>query len=151
MGNDETVSGEGGLEEWRQSRDPRPGQRPVCDSRTRSTKGDLREGQRHRLETIPLFIKSKFGEQGFKRWLDSRTPLSREIFRLNILASARYPLQEALIDPTLSIASSSTGAGWTGPLNRGDSAQNMAKGVHRLFVRLAAPPARKHWYERQAR
>jgi hypothetical protein len=92
------------------------------------------------VETIPLFIKSKFGEQGFKRWLDAQTPTSHEIFRSSILASAWYPVKDGLIDPTLKFCELFYGGRMDGAIEQGRfSAEHGLKGVYRLFVRLASP------------
>ena len=92
------------------------------------------------VETIPLFIKSRFGEQEFKRWLDTQAPESHEIFRSNILASAWYPLKEGLIDPTLKFCDLFYAGRIDGAVEQGRfSAEHGLKGVYRLFVRLASP------------
>jgi hypothetical protein len=53
--------------------------------------------------TIPLFIKERFGEQGFQKWLESLSPPVRTTFSSSILTPAWYPLQEGLIEPTVKL------------------------------------------------
>ena len=53
--------------------------------------------------TIPLFIKSKFGEVAYNKWLNALAPASQKIFTTGVLVSSWYSLDDALIHSTLKI------------------------------------------------
>jgi hypothetical protein len=92
--------------------------------------------------TIPLFIKERFGEQGFQRWLESLSPPVHKTFSSNILAPVWYPLEEGLIEPTVKLCELFYQGRMDGALEQGRfSAEHGLKGVYKLFVKLASPDA----------
>jgi hypothetical protein len=92
------------------------------------------------VQTIPLFIKAKFGEQGFQKWLESLSPSVRTAFSSIILPPAWYPLHEGLIEPTLKLCELFYRGGMEGAVEQGRfSAEYGLKGVYKLFVKLMSP------------
>jgi hypothetical protein len=92
------------------------------------------------VETIPMFIKKKFGEQGFQKWLQSLPPDIRKTFATNILSPLWYPLRETLIEPTVKLCELFYSGKPDGAVEQGRfSAEHALKGVYRLFVRLTSP------------
>ena len=90
--------------------------------------------------TLPLFIKEKFGENEFKKWLNSLSPDTKKEFEKNILINKWYPLKETLSDPTeklcdLFFDGDSKGAWEIGRF----SADYALKGIYKLFIRVASP------------
>jgi hypothetical protein len=90
--------------------------------------------------TIPAFVKAKHGDAGYRKWLDSLQPATREAFSGTMLSSAWYPLREMLIEPTVSICGLFYGGAMLGAVELGRfSAEQGLKGVYRLFVRIGSP------------
>jgi hypothetical protein len=92
------------------------------------------------VETVPLFIRNKFGEQGFQKWLQALSPESRKTFETKILSPLWYPLKETLIEPTMKLCELFYNGRLDGAAAQGRySAEHALKGVYRLFVRLTSP------------
>jgi hypothetical protein len=92
------------------------------------------------VQTIPLFVKTKFGEQAFQKWLDSLAPDVRKIFASDVLAPVWYPLKEGLIDPTIKLCELHYQGRMDGALEQGRfSAEHGLKGVYRFLVKFASP------------
>ena len=53
------------------------------------------------VHTIPLFIKKRFGEQGYERWLESLSESVNTTFSTIILKNAWFPLGAGVVEPTL--------------------------------------------------
>jgi hypothetical protein len=92
------------------------------------------------VQTIPLFIKERFGEQQFQKWLEALPPESRKHFSSDILPPLWYPLKEAIIDPTLKLCELFYRGKIDGALEQGRfSAEHGLKGVYKLFLKFASP------------
>ena len=92
------------------------------------------------VETLPVFIRTKFGEQGFQKWLQALPQESRKSLDAKILPPLWYPLKETLIDPTVKLCELFYNGRLDGATEQGRySAEHALKGVYRLFVRLASP------------
>lgn len=89
--------------------------------------------------TIPLFVRSKFGDQGYAKWIEQLSEPAKRDMSANILASSWYPLREMLVDPTLLICTMFYGGKMEGATEQGRfSADHGLKGVYRLFVKLGS-------------
>ena len=53
--------------------------------------------------TLPLFVKQKFGEDGFQKWLASLSPEAQDVFKNNVLTVGWFPLKQILSEPTKKI------------------------------------------------
>ena len=53
---------------------------------------------------MPVFIKKKFGDEGFQRWLDAISVEAHRVFISGIKSNEWYPLTETFTKPTANIA-----------------------------------------------
>lgn len=90
--------------------------------------------------TIPLFIKKRFGEGGFKQWIEALTPEARRVYQDHVFSSSWYPLKELMIEPLrkmcfLFYAGDLKGARESGRF----SADHSLKGIYKILVKLGSP------------
>ena len=91
------------------------------------------------VETLPLFIKEKFGEEGFQKWLEVLSPEAQETFRNRILATSWFPLKEILSEPTKKLCETLYGGDLKGAWECGRySADYALKGVYKMFIKLGS-------------
>jgi len=87
------------------------------------------------------FIQEKFGEEGFKKWLDSLSGEAREVYEYSVLANEWYPLTKMLVEPRKKMCVLFYG----GDIAKGAkeagrfSAEYSLSGVYSLFVKLSSP------------
>jgi hypothetical protein len=89
---------------------------------------------------IPIvkFAESKFGATNYE-WTKSLSGPSAEIMK-TVLSSSWYPLQEAIIEPTVKLCDLVYGGKDEGAFEIGKfSADFGLKGVYKLFVKLGSP------------
>ncbi len=55
------------------------------------------------ISSLPVFIKSKFGDIEYRAWLDSLPPKSKEIYEGHILATTWYDIRDSLSVPLKSM------------------------------------------------
>jgi hypothetical protein len=92
------------------------------------------------VETIPMFIKSKFGDQGYQKWIQALRPESQKVFVSSILSPVWYSLKETLIDPTSTLCDLFYRGRMDGAVDQGKfSAEHALKGVYKLFVKFTSP------------
>jgi hypothetical protein len=92
------------------------------------------------VETIPLFVRNRFGEPGFQKWLQALSPQAQKSFSTNILSPVWYPLKETMIEPTVKLCDLFFNGRLDGAIEQGRfSAEHGLRGVYRLFVKLASP------------
>jgi hypothetical protein len=90
--------------------------------------------------SLPLFIKDRYGEEGFRRWLDSLSEQSREIFSLPVFQSSWYPMKEILVEPTKKLCELFFDGNLKGAWVCGrHSADHGLRGIYKVFVRLSSP------------
>ena len=90
--------------------------------------------------TLPPFIKERFGEGGFNRWIDGLTPEAREVYQSSVLASSSYPLKRFLIEPLRKMCSLFYAGDLKGARESGRfSADYSLKGIYKIFVKLGSP------------
>lgn len=89
--------------------------------------------------SIPEFVRSQFGNR-YDEWVNSLTPVAKEIFEKKILASSWYPYQYAVVEPTSQICdlffSGNERGAWEGGRFSADFA---LKGVYKVFVKVGSP------------
>jgi hypothetical protein len=92
------------------------------------------------VETLPIFIKLKHGEQAVSQWLDKLQPATKKEFDNGILSSIWYPLRELFIEPTQVLCDLFYGGKMDGAVEVGRfSAEHALKGIYRFFVKLGSP------------
>lgn len=92
------------------------------------------------VESIPLFVKSKFGDEGHRDWLKSLSPKAREQFQSMIITTKWYPMKEMLEEPTLKICELFYNGKIEGAMEQGRfSAEYGLKGIYKVFVKLGSP------------
>jgi hypothetical protein len=92
------------------------------------------------MEYLPRFVKDKYGEAGYKRFVEKLSPKVKELFTSKIMTSEWYPLEDAVVEPTKAIcdlffAGDSHGAWEIGRF----SADYALRGVYKLFIRMHDP------------
>jgi hypothetical protein len=92
------------------------------------------------VETLPIFIKMKFGEQALERWLKALGALAQKEYSGLIMASGWYPLREMFIEPTQALCDvfferKISGAEEVGRF----SAEHALKGIYKFFIKLGSP------------
>lgn len=91
------------------------------------------------VQTIPLFIKTRFGEDGYATWINSLPESSKKLFTSSLLASDWYPLSETLIQPTLTACEVFYNGKMSGAEELGQfSAEQALKGIYKLFIKLGS-------------
>lgn len=92
------------------------------------------------VETIPKFVKSKFGDEGYRKWLDSLPAETRKQFEFMILSSKWYPLKEMLVEPTIKICDLFYQGNINGAVEQGRfSAEHGLVGIYKVFIKLGSP------------
>jgi hypothetical protein len=92
------------------------------------------------LKATALFIKKKFGNDGYSRWLDSLSDETREIFSDTILSTTWYPMERGFIEPHQAAVDVFYGGDRMGVWKMGRHAAEFGlQGVYKMFVRLGSP------------
>lgn len=92
------------------------------------------------IQTIPIFIKEKFGEENFKKWLEALPPESQKIFSGIILNINWYPFDDAYTTPLqvmceMFFDGSSSGSREGGAF----SAQHALSGAYKYLIKFGTP------------
>lgn len=91
------------------------------------------------VQTIPLFVKAKFGEDGYNNWIASLPEPSKKLFTSHLLASDWYPLNETLVQPTLKVCEVFYNGKLSGAEELGQyNAEHALKGIYKLFIKLGS-------------
>lgn len=89
--------------------------------------------------TLPLFVKQKFGEDGFQKWLASLSPEAQDVFKNNVLTVGWFPLKQILSEPTKKICDLFYNGNIQGAWESGRfSAEQGLKGVYKVFIKLGS-------------
>lgn len=92
------------------------------------------------VETIPLFVKSKFGEEAYQKWMQALSENTRAEFSRIILATKWYPLRQMFEEPTVKICDMFYQGKLEGAVEQGRfSAEYGLRGIYKLFVKLGSP------------
>jgi hypothetical protein len=92
------------------------------------------------LASLPKFIQSKFGAEGFARWLASLAPEAQEIYQGDILISNWYPLSALYTEPTKAFCQVFYNGDLKGAWDAGRyDADFSLKGVYSVFVKFGTP------------
>lgn len=89
--------------------------------------------------TLPLFVREKFGEDGFQNWIDAISPEARAAYKQVILTTEWFPLKQILSEPTKKICDLFYGGNLKGAWESGRfSAEQGLKGVYKVFIKLGS-------------
>lgn len=89
--------------------------------------------------TLPVFVKEKFGEDGFQKWLDSLSPEAQGVFAKNVIPVGWFPLEQILSKPTKKICDLFYNGKLKGAWDSGRfSAEQGLKGVYKVFIKLGS-------------
>jgi hypothetical protein len=92
------------------------------------------------VEMTMLFVRDRFGEEGYQKWLAALPPESREIVVGKILPSGWYPLEAAYVMPTRLVCDLYFGSTKRGAFEVGRySAQRALTGIYKMFVKIGSP------------
>lgn len=87
------------------------------------------------LMTASMFVKEKFGEEGYKKWLEALKPNVRNDFENGILASKWYPMIEYFSEPLKAICDLFFHGNLQGAFDKGYySAQYALRGVYSSVI-----------------
>lgn len=90
--------------------------------------------------TIEQFITAREGQLGVDEWFDALPQASKDILRERILPSNWYPVQQALVDPTLMACKLFFGGDPKGAWELGRySAEQGLRGPYKVFLKIATP------------
>jgi len=89
--------------------------------------------------SLPLFIRTKFGDAGFNRWIQSLSEEAAKVYSTTIFPSSWYPLDKVVIEPTRKFCDLFYGGNIKGAWEGGRfSADYGLKGVLKIFVKVAS-------------
>ena len=92
------------------------------------------------LLSIPIFILKKFGQEKYKRWLESLTPEARAVYSNPIAKSDWYPVESMIVEPTRILCDRYYNGSLRGAWDCGRySAEFGLKGIYRVLVKLRSP------------
>lgn len=92
------------------------------------------------LAAIPIFIRQKFGENGYIQWIGELKPGAQEVYREGIVEKKWYPLNETLNEPLQRMCDMFYNGSLHGAVESGKfSADQGLKGLLKLFVRIGSP------------
>ncbi|MBN1850367.1 MAG: hypothetical protein JW932_17485 [Deltaproteobacteria bacterium] len=91
------------------------------------------------IETLPLFVKDNFREEGYQQWFDALSPEGQKIYQNKIMTSAWYPLKQALLEPTQKFCDLFYSGNLKGAWENGRvSAERGLKGVYKMFIKIGS-------------
>ncbi len=90
--------------------------------------------------SIPIFIIKKFGQEKYKRWLNSLSPEAKLVYGNPIAKGDWFPIGEMLTEPTRQLCELFYNSSLRGAWDCGRySAEYGLKGVYRVLVKLRSP------------
>lgn len=91
------------------------------------------------LASVPEYIKTKFGEDGFRVWLRALGETAHDVYAYPINLNAWYPLIPVLSDPTRKICDLFFAGDVSGAREAGRFSADFAlHGIYKLFVKLGS-------------
>ncbi len=90
--------------------------------------------------TLPAFIKKKFGNEGFDKWLSALSPEAKQIYAAPILANSWFPLTATLTNPTKLMCDLFYKGNMEGAFECGQfSADHALTGIYKVFIKFGSP------------
>lgn len=103
-------------------------------------RGHVMEVKGSVVATLPKFLQTRFGAEGYQRWLNALPQASRATFETPVMPVAWYPLPEALLQPTEAVCRIFYEGDLIGARECGRfSADEGLAGIYRFFVRWGSP------------
>ena len=92
------------------------------------------------LLSIPLFILKKFGKKGYDQWFNTLPPSSKKIYQPPINKTDWFPLECALVEPTMLMCDMFFNKSLQGAWECGRySAEYGLKGIYKVLVKMSSP------------
>ncbi len=92
------------------------------------------------VSSVPHFIKNKFGDTGYQKWLSALSATAQAAFDKPILPNTWYPFKEILLQPTHVLCDLFYGGQTQGAWDNGRfSAETNLKGIYLFFVKMGSP------------
>lgn len=92
------------------------------------------------INSIPEFIRRKFGPEGLSKWLNALSESARRVYNGAVLAGNWYPVKEIMEEPTRKMCELFYRGDVRGAREGGRfSAEMGLKGVYRIFVKWGSP------------
>lgn len=86
------------------------------------------------------FVKQRFGDDGFKKWLEALSPEAREVYSKKILTNLWQPLTAIYTDPTVQLCNLFYKGDSRGAYECGVYGADYAlKGIYSFFVKVGSP------------
>lgn len=90
--------------------------------------------------SLPKFIKTSFGEEGYQKWLNSLSDTAKDIYSRNVLPSSWYPLEQMFTEPTKAVCDVFYNGSVQGAKDAGRySADYGLQGILKVFVKVGSP------------
>lgn len=90
--------------------------------------------------TVGKFVRTRFGDEGFARWLEGLPPAARAIHGGTVVPSGWYPAGPALVEATDHVCRAFFGGDAKGAWECGRfSAEEGLKGVYKIFLVVGTP------------
>jgi hypothetical protein len=92
------------------------------------------------IQHLVPYIKEKFGEEAYQKWLDTLPPESQKIYSAQILPSMWYPVKEASRIPTETMIKLFFDSDPKKAIDVGIyTAEKMLKGIYKAFIKFGSP------------
>lgn len=92
------------------------------------------------VSTIPGFVISEFGNEGYRKWYNELSPDAKDVFETKIMSNSWFPLKEIMTEPTQLICDLFYGGDLKGAFKLGSYSANFGlTGVYKLFVKFGSP------------
>ncbi len=86
------------------------------------------------------FVRQRYGDDGYRRWLDALTPQTREVIAVGVLPTTWYSLDEMFVKPTVKICELFFGGDSRGAWELGRFSADFAlSGIYKIFVKIGSP------------
>lgn len=91
------------------------------------------------VQTLPNFLKTKFGDDGYRRWFDSLSPLAKTIYEKPVTITEWFAIPDSYIEPMKLMCKMFYNGKERGAWEIGRySAEYALKGVLKVFLKLGS-------------
>lgn len=94
------------------------------------------------VQTLSAFVKEKFGDDGFNKWLNSLSPEAKKVHEQRVIMATEYfPIKTILKEPTEKICE----LFYRGDLKKGSfesghfAASKTFRGVYKMIIKIGSP------------
>ena len=86
------------------------------------------------------FIRDRFGDEGFNKWIESLSDEAKEVYKSTILASQWYPLKTIISEPTRKMCDLFYDGDLKGAWESGEySCEEALTGVYKMYMKQGDP------------